>query len=102
MPTPAHRHTLVAPTRQVLAVWDCHKRHGASTAFPFHSTNARATRFEEAAPLHVSEGGAWREAGWPAAVVMLFVAGLGITVASYAGLMQTLSVEAVEPHQTGA
>ena len=24
------------------------------------------TRFEEAAPLHVSEGGAWREAGWPA------------------------------------
>ncbi|MED5573684.1 MAG: hypothetical protein VX955_06040, partial [Pseudomonadota bacterium] len=30
------------------------------------------------------------------------VAGLGITVASYAGLMQTLSVEAVEPHQTGS
>ena len=24
------------------------------------------TRFEEAAPLHVSEGSAWREAGWPA------------------------------------
>ena len=42
------------------------------------------------------------EAGWPSAVVMLFVAGLGITVASYAGLMQTLSVEAVEPHQTGS
>ena len=33
----------------MLAVWDCHKRHGASTAFTFHSTNARATRFEEAA-----------------------------------------------------
>jgi len=42
------------------------------------------------------------EAGWPVAVVLLFVAGLGVTVASYAGLMQTLSVEAVEPHQTGS
>ena len=42
------------------------------------------------------------QSGWSAAVILLLVAGLGITVASYAGLMQTLSVEAVAPHQTGS
>lgn len=40
--------------------------------------------------------------GWPAAAILLIVAGLGITVASYAGLMQTLAVEAVEPRLTGS
>lgn len=40
--------------------------------------------------------------GWPAAAILLIVAGLGITIASYAGLMQTLSVEAVESRLTGA
>ena len=44
---------------QVLAVWDCYRRHGTSTAFTFHSSNARATRFEEAAAsvLASLEGG---------------------------------------------
>ena len=32
---------------QVLAVWDCYRQHGTTTAFTFHSSNARATRFEE-------------------------------------------------------
>ena len=32
----------------------------------------------------------------------LIVSGLGITVASYAGLMQTMSVEAVAPRLTGS
>lgn len=41
-------------------------------------------------------------AGWPVAAILLIVAGLGITVASYAGLMQTMSVEAVEPRLTGS
>ena len=34
---------------QVLAIWDCHRRHGTDTAFTFHSSNARAMRFQEAA-----------------------------------------------------
>ena len=34
--------------------------------------------------------------------MMIVIAGLGITVASYAGLMQTMSVEAVEPRLTGS
>ena len=33
------------PLRQVLAIWDCHRQHGTTTAFTFHSSNARATRF---------------------------------------------------------
>lgn len=41
-------------------------------------------------------------AGWPVAAILLIVAGLGITVASYAGLMQTMSVEAMEPRLTGS
>lgn len=41
-------------------------------------------------------------AGWPGIAMMLIVAGLGVTVASYAGLMQTMSVEAVEPRLTGS
>ncbi|PPR63036.1 MAG: hypothetical protein CFH10_00652, partial [Alphaproteobacteria bacterium MarineAlpha4_Bin2] len=41
-------------------------------------------------------------AGWAGAMLMLVVAGLGITVASYAGLMQTMSVEAVGPRFTGS
>ena len=32
---------------QVLAVWDCYRQHGTTTAFTFHSNNARATRFQE-------------------------------------------------------
>jgi len=34
---------------QVLAIWDCYRRHGTNTAFTFHSSNARAKGFEEAA-----------------------------------------------------
>lgn len=41
-------------------------------------------------------------AGWPGVAMMFVIAGLGITVASYAGLMQTMSVEAVEPRLTGS
>ena len=40
--------------------------------------------------------------GWPGLAMMIVIAGLGITVASYAGLMQTMSVEAVEPRLTGS
>lgn len=40
--------------------------------------------------------------GWPVPAIVLIVSGLGITVASYAGLMQTMSVEAVAPHLTGS
>ena len=36
-------------TEQVLALWDCYRRHGTHTAFTFHSSNARAMRFQEAA-----------------------------------------------------
>jgi ACS family hexuronate transporter-like MFS transporter len=38
---------------------------------------------------------------WPVFAILLIVSGLGITVASYAGLMQTMSVEAVTPRLTG-
>ena len=41
-------------------------------------------------------------AGWPGVAMMIVIAGLGITVASYAGLMQTISVESVEPRLTGS
>jgi len=33
---------------QVLAVWDCYRRRGVTTAFTFHSSNARAERFQQA------------------------------------------------------
>ena len=33
---------------QVLAVWDCHRQRGVTTAFTFHSSNARAERFQQA------------------------------------------------------
>lgn len=39
---------------------------------------------------------------WPVLATMLIVAGLGITIASYAGLMQTMSVEAVPARLTGS
>ena len=39
---------------------------------------------------------------WPVFAILLIVSGLGITVASYAGLMQTMSVEAVVPRLTGS
>jgi ACS family hexuronate transporter-like MFS transporter len=41
-------------------------------------------------------------AGWPVFAILLIISGLGITVASYAGLMQTMSVEAVAPRLTGS
>ena len=33
---------------QVLALRDCHRQHGVTTAFTFHSSNPRAERFQEA------------------------------------------------------
>jgi len=40
--------------------------------------------------------------GWGTYLVLLLAVGLGITIASYAGLMQTISVEAVEPRLAGS
>ena len=40
-------------------------------------------------------------AGWPGVVMMIVIPGLGITAACYAGLIQNMSIKAVEPRLTG-
>ena len=45
----SHPAAAVRLAPQVLAIWDCYRRHGTNTAFTFHSSNARAKGFEKAA-----------------------------------------------------